>query len=163
MKALKPATHPRVVDGEPVPNVSRREMKTLAMMADDAMDQLPEWKTLDLENDEDRQRLRSWIGYVLSQAASQMEWAFRRATETALDQAHGLMRDPKRYEGQRARRKEQKAAWAATRETQKAEAAERERQRVADLKAIVDEGKVALMPGLVWNIPNPPEPEGAEK
>lgn len=156
---------PRVENGEPVPDVSRREMKTFDVIVDEAMEGMGRG-TLDLANDADRERFRGWLRAFVRHAAHDMQWAFTRATESAMVQAAALMNDPQKYERQRATNAKRRAEFKADRERQLREMEERKQERTAFIKQLADEGKVLPMPGLTFDIPcctgkeEPPKPEG---
>lgn len=142
---------PKVVDGEPVPDVRRREMRTYDAMVDDAMEQIGGKLNLDLV--EDRQRLSAFLYQFVQCVAHDVEWAYRRATDTALDQANQLMRDPDRYKNQRRRTKAQKEKYLQDRAVERAAFEAREQARKENVKQLADEGRLVAWPGYVLNIP----------
>lgn len=77
---------PRIVEGQPVPNVSRREMKTLGTIVDDYVEMMP-YVSLDLSDETVRENFRGWLLDFVGHAATEIEWAYRRATDSALEQA----------------------------------------------------------------------------
>jgi len=145
MKISKPQL-PRVINGQPVPNVSRREMKTLGTIVDDYAEMLP-YVSLDLSDETVREKFRRMLLDFVEHAATEIEWAYRRATDSALEQAHGLMRDPRRYERQVIARRER----IRNRKERRLQEEEARRNRVAAAPPIehtprfwIDDGEIAV-------------------
>ena len=114
----------KVVDGMPVPDVARRQMKTYQSIVDDVMEYVTRAGTIDLSLDADREKLRAVLFAAVQRTGHEMEWAYRRAVDSALNQADGLMSDPKRYLNQRRRRAEQREDFKRRRQEQEKSAAQ---------------------------------------
>lgn len=146
------ARKPAIVNGEPVPNVSKREIQTLDVLSDWAMESLPE-RAFNFADPAEREQMRDWLRHIIGNVAHSMEWSYRRAIDSALTQTDTLMRDPLRYEQQATRRKARKEKYRADRERWDKEAEERERERRETLEQLAAEGRVVPMKGFVWNLP----------
>lgn len=142
-------TAPRVVDGQPVPDVSRRRMKTLEMVADETMETIISMGCFDFMTLKQKQELRRWLLHVAFTTSREMEWSYRRAIDSALTQTDGLARDPRRYERQKRRSKKERETFRAN----LAEQSERHRQYAAERaeneRALLDSGKLKVMPHLI--------------
>lgn len=138
---------PRIENNEIIPDISYRQIKTLNMIADEGMEWLPR-RTFDFDNEAQREQARDWLVAVIRHAATDIEWSYRRATDSALEQAATLMRDPQRYERQKRRskkdREKREAEYAANVEANHLLRLEREE----DIRGLVDSGKLAVMPHL---------------
>ena len=154
MAQQKKTRQPRIENGEIIPDVRRREIQTYDLMVDEAMESLPPTGTLHLSDDDDRERLRRWALTFVQRVATNVEWAYRRATDSALEQANELMRDPKRYARQRTSRKVRKEMYQAERERAEREREDRIREQRESIESLIAEGKVTPMHGrAVWNLP----------
>lgn len=148
---------PRIEDGEIVPDVSRRAMRTLAFIVDTA---IAGWRgSLDLDQPEQRAQLREWLIGFAGRVAIECEYGYGRAVETAIRQASALMRDPKRYQGQVRRSQAQSEKWKAAEEERRREREERQQARTENLRELIGEGKLRAMKGLRFNLPEPKPPE----
>lgn len=144
----------RVENGLPVPDVSRREMKTLEMIVDDAITNAGA-AVIDTTTEQGRELFRQWLLGFLRGASHHMQWAFTRAAETAFQQAAGLMEDPGRYSRQKASRKKQIDKRQVEQDEQRLLREQNRRERKAELRELVKDGALVLMPGLC--IPDDPE------
>ena len=145
---------PRIENGEIVPDVRRREIRTYDLMIDEAMEWLPKDGTVDFGDPDMRDRLRNWLGAFVQRMAHDIERAYRRAADSALQQANTLMRDPNRYERQHASRKAKREEFQRKRDEAERERLNRLKEQRESIENLIAEGKVTLMPGrAVWNLP----------
>lgn len=159
---------PEIVDGVVTPNISRREFRTYDAIFDSEMESFPR-QTFDLADEKERERFAAWLRHVVRRVAFDVKWAYRRATESALDQADTLMDDPSRYEKQKRRTKADRAKYEAQSVARKAEFERIQAERVENTRVLVEEGKLVAMPHLRFKkhirrpkpklVPDPEEPK----
>jgi len=145
---------PRVQGGEVIPDISHRQIKTYEVMADEAMELLA-FETIDFRDEDQRAAFRGWLAWTIGRASHDVEWSYRRAVDSALQQANALMRNPQRYERQRRNLKKARAEREAERQKNEREWQERQREREENVRGLLDAGKLAAMPGLEFRVPRP--------
>lgn len=148
---------PRVENGLPVPDVSRRQMKTFDKLVDEIMERWPR-VVMDLTDDDERDRFRASLRSVVRQVANEMRWSFVRATESALVQAEELMNDRNRYEQQVRRSKKEREKYDADRRAAELARRTRATERDENFRALADSGKLRVMPHLELRMPDRPRP-----
>ena len=137
----------RVVDGQPVPDVSRREMTSLHVIVDDAMERFS-FLLVGFVDESTRAHLRTLIEAAVWRTAHECRWAYQRATESAIKQTEHLMSDPAYYEKQSKRNAAQRKRLHEDMDRQHAEHKQHRMEREENIRALADSGKLVTMPNL---------------